>query len=212
MDINVKGAIVNSSEAWIYHLFGIEATSPKMVNEAIKEANGEQLDVYINSGGGSVFAGSEIYAALRAYSGDVRIHVVGIAASAASVIACAARSDAAPTAQIMVHNVSSWAEGDYHEMDKTSDMLHQANRAIAAAYVAKSGMTEAEALQMMDKETWLTAADAVEKGLIDAIASPKNETLVASVEKLIPPEVIKKYQDMKNQLQNDLEALESKEV
>jgi membrane-bound ClpP family serine protease len=73
-------------------------------------------------------------------------------------------------------------------------------------------MTEAEALQMMDKETWLTAADAVEKGLIDAIASPKNETLVASVEKLIPPEVIKKYQDMKNQLQNDLEALESKEV
>jgi hypothetical protein len=73
-------------------------------------------------------------------------------------------------------------------------------------------MTEAEALQLMDKETWLTAADAVEKGLIDAIASPKNETLVASVEKLIPPEVIKKYQDMKNQLQNDLEALESKEV
>ena len=65
---------------------------------------------------------------------------------------------------------------------------------------------------MMDKETWLTAADAVEKGLIDAIASPKNETLVASVEKLIPPEVIKKYQDMKNQLQTDLEALESKEV
>lgn len=210
MNIDVKGPIISSDEDWIYKWFGIEATSPKTVNDLITEADGEALDVYINSGGGDVFAGSEIYSALRAYTGEVKIHVVGLAASAASVIMCAAKSDASPTAQIMVHNVSSWAIGDYHEMDKNSEMLQQANRSIAAAYVAKSGMTEAEALEMMDKETWLTAEDAVEKGLIDAIASPKNETLVASVEKLIPPEIIKKMQAQKTQLQRDLEALEKK--
>lgn len=211
MNVDIKGPIINSDDQWIYDWFEIEATSPKMVHEAIKEANGEQLDIYINSGGGDVFAGSEIYSAIREYPGEVRIHVVGIAASAASVIMCAGWADASPTATIMVHNVSSWADGDYHDMDKASEMLQQANRSIAAAYVAKTGRPESEMLKMMDKETWLTAEDALEKGLIDSIAQTQNKTtMVASVEKLIPPEIIKKMQQERADLQKDLEALEQK--
>lgn len=196
MKIDIKGAIVSDSEAWIYDWFGIECCNPKKVNDAIDKANGEKLDVYINSGGGSIFAGSEIYSALQSYTGQVEIHVVGIAASAASVIACAAKSDISPTAMVMVHNVSSSADGDYHDMDKQSEILKKANETIAAAYVSKTGMSEKDALAMMDKETWLSAKDAVEKGLIDKIAEPKNIQLVAAYNsQMLPQSVIKKVRN-----------------
>ena len=171
-DISIKGPIVPSDEAWIYDWFGIECANPKAVNSAIAKANGEKLDVYINSGGGDIFAGSEIYEALRSYKGDVKIHVVGLAASAASVIACARESEITPTAMMMVHNVSSYAEGDYHDMKHQAEVLQKANKTIANAYIAKTGMSEAEALALMDKETWLTAQEAVEKKLCDRIATP----------------------------------------
>ena len=200
MRIDVKGTIVPTDDAWIYDWFGESYTSPATVAKAIADANGEDLDIDINSGGGDVFAGSEIYSALRAYKGNVNIHVVGLAASAASVIACAGHSDIAPTAQVMVHNVSTYAAGNYHDMDKASDMLQQANRAIAAAYVAKSGMTEQEALDLMDAESWLTAQDAVDRGLIDEIAGSQNSNagepvrMAASVSGMLPPSVIDKMQ------------------
>ena len=208
MKIDIKGAIVSNDDAWIYDWFGETYTSPKNVSAALEEANGEDVDIEINSGGGDVFAGSEIYAAIRAYPGTVSIHVVGLAASAASVIACAAKSDIAPTAQMMVHNVSTWAAGNYHDMDHASDMLKQANRAIAAAYVEKSGMSEKDALDLMDAETWITAQDAVDYGLIDKIAGSQNSDqdedasvrLAASVGGMLPPSVINKMQKRKQAL------------
>lgn len=208
MKIDIKGAIVSNDDAWIYDWFGETYTSPKNVSAALEEANGEDVDIEINSGGGDVFAGSEIYAAIRAYPGTVNIHVVGLAASAASVIACAAKSDIAPTAQMMVHNVSTWAAGNYHDMDHASNMLKQANRAIAAAYVEKSGMSEKDALDLMDAETWITAQDAVDYGLIDKIAGSQNSIpdedasvrLAASVGGMLPPSVINKMQKRKQAL------------
>ena len=205
MKIGIKGPIVSNDEAWIYDFFDMENTSPRKIADAIAEAKGDVLDIDVNSPGGDVFAGSEIYAALRAYDGQVNIHVVGIAASAASVIACAGHSDIAPTAQMMVHNVSSRCAGDYRDMSHASDVLQTANRAIAAAYVEKTGMTEQEALDMMDKETWLTAQDAVDKGLIDSIATSQQKDtadvkLVAAADGLIPQAVINKMQMRRNNL------------
>jgi Protease subunit of ATP-dependent Clp proteases len=170
-DINIKGPIVPSDEAWIYDWFRIECANPKAVNDAIKKANGEKLDVYINSGGGDIFAGSEIYSSLRSYKGDVLIHVVGLAASAASVVASARESEIEPTAMLMVHNVSCTAQGDYHDMKHQAEVLQKANKTIANAYIAKTGMSEAEALALMDHETWLTAQEAVEKKLCDRMAT-----------------------------------------
>lgn len=196
MKINVKGTIIPNDDQWIYDLFDIDATSPARVLKDITAATekDEPLEVYINSGGGDVFAASEIYSAIREYSGDVKIHVVGLAASAASVIACAGKSDISPTAQIMVHNVSSVTSGDYHDMDKMSEILQKANETIANAYITKSGMTKEKALEIMDKETWLTADEAVELGLIDEIAGSKNvkSQLVAAYCDIIPQNVIEK--------------------
>lgn len=196
MKINVKGTIIPNDNQWVYDLFEIDATSPARVLKDIAAATekGEPLEVYINSGGGDIFAASEIYSAIREYSGDVKIHVVGLAASAASVIACAGKSDISPTAQIMVHNVSSVTSGDYHDMEKMSEILQKANETIANAYITKSGMAKEKALEIMDKETWLTADEAVELGLIDEIAGSKNvkSQLVAAYCDIIPQNVIEK--------------------
>ena len=197
MRIDINGTIVSNDDKWIYDYFDMEAVCPGEVKKAIQAADGVSgIDVYINSGGGDVFAGSEIYSELRAYKGNVRIHITGLAASAASVIACAGASDITPTGMFMVHNVSAYGvTGDYNAMDKQSEILKQANRAIAAAYVEKTGMTEAEALKLMNNETWLSAADAVEKGLIDKIAESQNVRLAASYTNMLPQAVIEKIRN-----------------
>lgn len=175
MRINVYGDIVNNDDAWIYDYLSMDCSCPARVTAALQEADGQPVDVYINSGGGDIFAGSEIYSAIRGYTGKVTLHVVGLAASAASVIACAGHCLISPTAMMMVHNVSATANGDCHDMDKTAETLRKANSAIAAAYVAKTGMTEEEALAMMDHETWITAKEAVAHKLADGLEEAANQ-------------------------------------
>lgn len=196
--INIKGPIVSNSDAWIYEWFGIEATSPQKVNDALEKANGEDIEVEINSGGGSVFAGSEIYTALKSYPGNVTVKIVGLAASAASVIAMAGNKVMmSPTAQIMIHNVSSRAEGDYRDMEHTADVLKNADNTIANAYRIKTGKTQEELLALMDKETWMTADKAKELGFVDEIMFENESQLVASTDYsgMLPPEVINKIRN-----------------
>ncbi|MBJ8192512.1 Clp protease ClpP, partial [Bacillus cereus] len=105
---------------------------------------------YINSPGGDVYAGSEIYTALKEYSGDVTVKIVGVAASAASVAAMGGKNVLiAPTAQIMIHNVSSGTWGDHRDMQHEAEVLQGWNKSIANAYALKSGMSESELLSMM---------------------------------------------------------------
>jgi len=211
--VNIKGPIVGNSEAWIYEYFGIEATSPSMIDKAIEKANGEDLEVEINSGGGSVFAGSEIYTALKSYKGNVTVKIVGLAASAASVIAMAGEKVMmSPTAQIMIHNVSSWAEGDYREMEHTADILKNANDTIANAYRLKTGKEQKELLSLMDNETWMTAQKAKELGFIDEVMFEDIQLAAStSYSGLLPPEVIAKMRNtIKNPVQNESDILMAK--
>ncbi|MGI6079290.1 MAG: head maturation protease, ClpP-related, partial [Fastidiosipilaceae bacterium] len=197
MKVKIKGPIISNSDAWIYEYFGIEATSPSMVEKAIEKANGEDLEVEINSGGGNVFAGSEIYTALRSYKGNVTVKIVGLAASAASVIAMAGKKVImSPTAQMMIHNVNSYAEGDYREMEHTAEILKSANDTIANAYRLKTGKTQKELLRLMDNETWMTAEKAKEHGFIDEIMFEDLQLAAStSYSGLLPPEVISKIRN-----------------
>ena len=200
--INIKGPIVGNSEVWIYEWFGIEATSPNSVSKVIDEANGEDLEVEINSGGGSVFAGSEIYTMLKDYKGHVTVKIVGLAASAASVIAMAGNKVMmSPTAQMMIHNVSTYTSGDYRDMEHSAEVLKSANKTIANAYRLKTGKTQEELLKLMDDETWMTAQKAKELGFIDEIMFDEEQQLIANhgYSGLLPPEVINK---MRNMLKN----------
>ena len=170
----IKGAIVPNNDYPVYEWLDIEATSPKMVHDQLAEANGQPVEVDINSGGGDVFAGSEIYSALRAYSltgGRVTVNIVGLAASAASVIAMAGDVvRITPVGQIMIHNAHiSSASGDYRDMIHMSGVLKNVNQTLANAYRLKTGKTEGELLPMLDDETWLTPEQALRHGFVDEI-------------------------------------------
>ena len=172
MKISIRGPIVSSNQHRRYQFYGMEATSPRSVADALAKGNGERAEVEINSGGGEIFAASEIYTALRNYAGGVHIRIVGLAASAASIIAMAGESEMTPTGMMMIHNVQSSADGDYRQMEHTAGILRDANHAIISAYVAKTGRPEAEIAAMMDAETWITADRAVELGLVDRVMQP----------------------------------------
>lgn len=190
--LEVKGTIISNDEKWIYDLFEMDSTSPK---DILLPENNEPLEVVINSGGGDVYAGSEIYTALRDYRGDVTVKVVGIAASAASVIAMAGDTiEISPTAQIMIHNVSSGASGDHRALAHEAEVLKNYNNSIANAYLDKTGIEKDELLELMNHETWLTAEQAVEKGFADKVMFANEEVpmLVASVSPVIPPDAISK--------------------
>lgn len=170
MDVNIKGTIVANEDKWIYDWFGIDATSPRDVEKLLEKANGDDVTFIVNSGGGDVFAGNEINYLISRYRGNTTADIVGIAASIATVICCGAdRVRATAGAQYMIHNVSSCASGDYHAMDKASEILQTANRTISNTYRLKTGMTEKQLLDLMDKETWLDAVKAKEYGFVDEI-------------------------------------------
>lgn len=170
--IDIKGDIVVNEYQEFYDWFGWECTCPKSVQEIIDATpENETIDVYINSPGGHVTAGQEIYSLLR-QDKRTRIHIQGMACSSASIIAMAGHSDMSPVAMLMVHNVSGGASGDFHEMEKAQRELKSMNEALAGAYAEKTGMDMQKLLQLMDRETWLTANQCVELGFVDEIDKP----------------------------------------
>lgn len=209
MKISVKGAIIDSDDQWIYDYFGVEATSPQKIIDVINQSNNnEDLEVEINSGGGSVFAGSEIYTTLKSYTGKVTTKVVGLAASAASVIAMAGdKIEISPTGQLMIHNASGGFGGDYRDMEKGAEILKNINATISNAYRLKTGLSSEELLEMMNKETWLTPQQALEKKFVDEIMFTNNIKLVASINNgMLPQEVINKMKmELKNKIPNPIE-------
>lgn len=170
-EIEVRGDIVSDDMSWIYDFFDLSCCCPSMVRDAIANlADGETLTVRINSYGGDVTAGQEIYAALSSIRARVNVRVESVACSAASMIAMAGgHVSMSPVALLMIHR--SWAtmQGNAPEMQHGAETLATVDRAIAAAYSEKSGISETEVLDMMDRETWLSAADALAMGFVDEV-------------------------------------------
>ncbi len=138
MPIRINGVIIDNGDKWIYDWFGIDATSPKDVIAALDDAKGKNVDVEISSSGGSVWAGSDIYSALKSHKGKVTTIVTSVAASAASIIAMAGDIvKIAPTAQIMIHNVSNVATGDYRDMAHMSEVLENYNKNVGQCLSTK---------------------------------------------------------------------------
>lgn len=167
---DLRGVMIPNDYKWYYDWFGEDSTCPadlKRVMDVFQP--GDELEVYINSPGGVIDVGSEIYTMLRSHAAETRIYITGEACSAASIVAMASYCEMSPTALMMVHCVSSVASGNHNAMEKSAEILRTADMALCAAYVAKAGMTQEEALAMMERETWLTAQQALEKGLIDKV-------------------------------------------
>lgn len=173
--INIRGVMVPNEYKVYYDYFGEECTCPKDVQQIMDAfLEGDEIEVYINSPGGVIDVGSEIYTLLREKKDNVKIYITGEACSAASIAAMAAYCEMSPTALMMVHCVSTYAGGNHNDMEHTAEVLRTADRALCSAYTTKSGMQEEDVLKMMEHETWLTASQALEHGLIDAVMFQEN--------------------------------------
>jgi len=202
--IPIKGTIVSNNDRWLYDWLEWDATAPK---DVVLPESGEPIEVHINSGGGDVYAGSEIYTALRSYSGKVVVKIVGIAASAASVIAMAGDEvEISPTAQIMIHNVSSNVSGDHNALLHEAEVLEGFNKSIANAYIYKTGKALDDLLSLMNKTTWFDAESAVNQGFADKImfAEEIAPTFAASETPMIPHDFIEK---MKSAMTPDVDKI-----
>lgn len=140
----------------------------KTVSDQLKEFNGQDVEVQINSPGGDMFEGIGIYNALVAYSGKVTVKVMALAASAASVIAMAGKEiQIGQGAFIMIHNCWVLAMGNRHDMQEVANYLAPFDEALAGIYVKRTGEKVADVSQMMDDETFLPADKAIELGFAD---------------------------------------------
>lgn len=194
--IEIKGTIIVDEYKEIYEFYGYESFCPKDLLEKMPQ-NGEDVEIIINSGGGHVLASQEIYSHLKSYEGHVTAKVFSLAASSASIIAMGAdKVLMSPVSQIMIHNVSGGTEGDYHVMEKEAETLKAFNKAIATAYTMKTGKSEEEILELMDKETWLNAKDAVEMGFADEILFEEKKMLVANGTTMLPEAAVNKARAM----------------
>lgn len=198
MKIKIKGVIISNDYKWIYDWFGIESVCPNDIEVQMEEANGEDLEFDINSPGGDVYAGSEIFTAIKSYTGNTVGRIVGIAASAAGVAAMGVKKLLiSPTAQIMVHNVASCVAGDYRDMEHEAKVIKNYNVSIANAYLLKTGMKQEELLALMNDETWFNAQQALEHKFVDEIMFDEGMQLSASISNfMLPKEVIDKVRNL----------------
>lgn len=194
--VEIKGTIVANNDKWIYNWFGMDAVCPKDVQKAIADAQGEHLQVEINSGGGDVFAGNEIYYMLHEYQGGTTADIVGFAGSAATIICCGAnRVRAVPGALYLIHNVSGSAQGDYRAMLHSSEKLQIANQSISNIYKMKTGMDDAKLLELMNQESWMDAKTAKEHGFVDEIIGDNGRLYNACFANILPEEVLEKMRN-----------------
>lgn len=160
------------------NIFGVIGDEVRIshVMQALEEADGADITVNVNSPGGSVFEGLAIYNALQDYSGQVHIKVLGLAASAASVIALAGdQISIAKSAFFMIHNAWTIAVGNRHDMAKVAQQLEPFDNTLAQIYADKTGIKVEEISKLMDNETWISGEDAVKYGYANSILSEEPE-------------------------------------
>ncbi|KAA9369555.1 head maturation protease, ClpP-related [Ochrobactrum quorumnocens] len=149
-----------------------DGVTAKRISAALRNIGKKDVVVSINSPGGDYFEGLAIYNLLREHPAKVTVKIVGIAASAASVIAMAADEvQIARAGFIMIHNTWVVAVGDRHALRDVADWLEPFDVTATDIYAARTGLDEKEIGRMLDRETWIGGADAVEKGFADSLLS-----------------------------------------
>jgi ATP-dependent Clp protease, protease subunit len=177
---NIRAAAKNGrAEIYIYEdiggdMFGAGVTA-KDVAEGLKTmGNVTDVDVYINSYGGSVFQGLAIYNVLHRHPARITAHVDGIAASAASVVAMAGDTiRMAENSFIMIHDAWGLVAGNAADLRRAADEIEMTSNAIASIYAARSGGDIKAIREWMAAETWFTAQTALAAGFADEIADDK---------------------------------------
>ena len=162
-ELRLEGEI--ASETW----WGDEVT-PKLFKDELNKYAGKDITVWINSPGGDVIAGSQIYTMLKEHKGNVNVKIDGLAASSASFIAMAGDIvQMSPTAMMMIHLPSTIDWGNKNDFAKAIERLEEVEAAIINAYTLKTKLPKDELSKMMEEQTWMNAFRAKELGFIDEV-------------------------------------------
>lgn len=165
---------------------GDEATPKQFKKDLDALGDVSTLNIYINSGGGDVFAGQAIYSMLKRHKAEKTVYVDGLAASIASLIAMAGDTVVMPkNAMLMVHNPWTWAVGNANDFRAIADDMDKIREAMIPVYRDKTGLSDEEIIALLDAETWLTAEEAKEKGFCDEIEDEKKLAASLHDEKLL---------------------------
>jgi len=169
----------------LYDEVGAFGSGSKEFLADLAKLDGQHIHLRINSPGGSVVEGTAIYNSLRRHKGGLTVHIDALAASMASVIAMAgAPVYIADNALMMIHNPWTISAGDSDQLRKEADLLDKLKSTLVNAYTRKTGMEEEEIADMMNKETWLDAVEAVALGFADAIEEGVAAAATATPESL----------------------------
>ena len=171
-----KNDEAKSADIVMYGTIGSDEFWDDVCDKTIKEEIGnlgdvENINLHINSPGGSVFAAVAIANTLKNHKAKVTAFIDGLAASAATIITSACDIVKMPkNALFMIHNPLTWAYGNKQELEKTGILLDKVKDSILETYLAKAkGKTKEELSALMDEEKWFNAEEAKEYGFIDEI-------------------------------------------
>lgn len=193
MELAIRGELVDNDSADIMRWLGWrDLCCPMDVQNALDNLpEGEELTLLINSPGGDMTVGTEIYSILRRSARRTTALVQGFAASAATLLMQGADSrNAEPGALICIHNPSLCAEGDYRDLGSAAESAENAREAILDIYGQRASLSREELGSLMDRDIWISAGMAAEYGLLDRVepygegAEPDSETMVASAGRL----------------------------
>jgi ATP-dependent protease ClpP protease subunit len=147
-----------------------DGVTARRISAALRSIGERDVVVTINSPGGDYFEGLAIYNALREHPAKVSVKILGLAASAASVIAMAGDEIMIARAGfLMIHNTWVVAMGDRHGLRDVADWLEPFDQAAVDIYAARTGLDAAELGKMLDRETWINGSSAVDQGFADAL-------------------------------------------
>lgn len=148
----------------------------KGVSAQLRAIGDRPVECQINSAGGDVFEGFAIYNVLREHPQAITVKIMGMAASAASVIAMAGDTiEIGASAFLMIHNCWCGAVGNRHDFQQVADFLAPFDLAMAQVYAAQSGQSLGDVQKWMDAETYMSGATAIDRGFADALL-PADQT------------------------------------
>ncbi|KYP85622.1 peptidase S14 [bacteria symbiont BFo1 of Frankliniella occidentalis] len=172
----IKAARQDDNSISIFDVIGADywgdGVTASRIAGALRSLDGADVTVNINSPGGDMFEGLAIYNLLREYKGKVTVKVLGLAASAASIIAMAGDEvQIGRGAFLMIHNCWVYAMGNRHDLAQIAADMEPFDKAMGDIYSARSGLSLDDVSAMMDGETYIGGSDAVEKGFADRLLS-----------------------------------------
>lgn len=169
---NLKADAGKTPVLSIFDDIGAYGVSAKSFLNDLRTVTTDEVDVEINSPGGDVFAGLAIYNGLRASGKKINVKVLGLAASAASLVAMAGDTIEMPeNAFMMIHNPWGFAMGGADEMRNTADVLDKIGTGLVSTYAKRTGKTDQEITALLDAETWMTAQEAVDAGFATSVTT-----------------------------------------